>query len=74
MRRGANEAETGRLGAAMAMTMRVYEVTAKDVVELVPRHQVAPVSSYTISTVLPPCQCPLHHSAALAPQQRTVAN
>jgi hypothetical protein len=54
----------------MAMTIRVYEVTAKDVTELVPRHVVAPVSGYTISNVLPPCQCPLHRSAVPATQQR----
>jgi hypothetical protein len=57
----------------MAMTLRVYEVTTKDIVELVPRHEVAPVSSYTISDVLPPCQCPLHRSNVPAPQQRKVA-
>lgn len=55
------------------MTLRVYEVTAKDVTELVPRHVVAPVSSYTISDVLPPCQCPLHRSNAPAPPKQKAA-
>jgi hypothetical protein len=57
----------------MGMTLRVYEVTAEDVTELVPRHQVAPVSSYTISDVLPPCQCPLHRGSMPTPPQRKVA-
>jgi hypothetical protein len=58
----------------MAMTLRVYEVTAEDVTELVPRHEVAPVSGHTISDVLPPCQCPLHRGNAPAPQQRKIAS
>ncbi|MEY9838606.1 hypothetical protein [Streptacidiphilus sp. EB103A] len=58
----------------MAMTLRVYEVTAKDVTELVPRHVVAPVSSYTISDALPPCQCPLHRGSVPTLSQRKVAN
>ncbi|TDU06627.1 hypothetical protein EDD99_5190 [Streptomyces sp. 846.5] len=58
----------------MGMTLRVYEVTAKDVTELVPRHEVAPVSSYTISDVLPPCQCPLHPGNVPAPPQRKIAS
>jgi hypothetical protein len=58
----------------MAMTIRVYEVTAEDVTELVPQHEVAPVSTFTISDVLPPCQCPQHRGNAPAPPLGKVAN
>lgn len=58
----------------MAMTIRVYRLNEHtgEQIDITPRHAVKP-GTPPLSSVLPPCQCPMHRGNKTAPGGRRTA-